>query len=255
MQKATIIATLVMPLALLVGNSTVLAETETLEDVMTSEPAVAEEQTIENLEAEETTSDSEEAVADQEEAAADSDAVAQTMETEAASEGAEAVPVTGFGEGEVQESAIPKASDIREEIEQTVVKVYVNNPPSRYTLLKKLRSEVFVLDAKSEADAELLAFKRLKEKAKELGADGLIEVKRSIVKDSVAQLERPMVTGSMLGMDMDPTAIPVDELMLSNYLINKGTLSSRIIEDTFEASSDLSQKAIRFTGKAIKLDN
>lgn len=150
------------------------------------------------------------------------------------------------------ETSMPKASDIREEIDQTGVKVYINNPPSRYELLKKLRSEVFVIDARSEADAEVIAFKKLKEMAKELGADGLIEVKRSIVKDSVAQLEQPVVTGSMLGMDIDATSVPVDELMLSNYSMDRGNLSNRIIDQTFDRTG-LSQKAIRFTGKAIKL--
>jgi hypothetical protein len=152
----------------------------------------------------------------------------------------------------VEEVSIPEASDIREEMDQSGIKVYVNNPPSRYELLKKLRSEVFVIDARSEADAEVIAFKKLKQMAQELGADGLIEVKRSIVKDSVAQLERPVVTGSMLGLDMDSTAIPVDELMLNSYSLDKGTLSNRVIDQTFDRS-ELSQKAVRFTGKAIKL--
>lgn len=247
MQKSTLIATAGLFLTTLVCGTAAFSETTELEDVTTSKPAAVTEEATEAVEAVEEAA--EEAVEDAEEAVEEAEEAAKTVE-EAAE--AETAPDAGFGAGEVQESAIPKASDIREEIEQTGVKVYVNNPPSRYTLLKKIRSEVYVIDAKSESDAEVLAFKKLKERAKELGADGLIEVKRSILKDSVAQLEAPVVTGSMLGMDIDSTAVPVDELMLSNYSMNKGMLSNRIIEKTFDRS-EVSQRAIRFTGKAIKL--
>lgn len=219
MKKSTNAMTAALFLAMLAGSATTLAGTKEQEPVVSSS---VEEEATEAVEA------------------------TSAEDTQAAN------PAADFGK-DVQESAISSASDIREEIEGTGVKVYVNNPPSRYTLLKKLRSEVFVIDAKSEGDAEVIAFKQLKEKAQELGADGLIEVKRSIVKDSVAQLENPVVTGSMLGMDMDATAVPVDELMLNSYSLDKGTLSNRLIEQTFDRT-ELSQKAIRFTGKAIKLE-
>lgn len=250
MKNLKITAILSMLITLLMGNTAVLSESGSVEDVMTNASDTIKEQATEILDAREV-GEGVDDIEEGDESEEDSD---PALADEAPSEAVQAETVTGFGKAVAEDSSIAKASDIREEIEQTGVKVYVNNPPSRYNLLKKLRSEVFVLDAKSESDAELLAFKQLKAMAKELGADALIEVKRSIVKDSIAQLERPKVTGSMLGMDMDPSSIPLDELMLSNYMINKGTLSSRIIEDTFEASSDLSHKAVRFTGKAIILN-
>ncbi len=268
MQKPTIITTAALFLSMLVGSSAALAETEVLEDALSNTADAVEEQALEAAEsteeaveevveeAAEAVTDGEEGATAEEETPADTEATAPAMDAEAVSEKADAAPVASpdaaFGAGVEQESSIPKASDIREEIEGTSVKVYVNNPPSRYTLLKKIRSEVYVIDAKSEADAEVIAFKKLKAMAKELDADGLIEVKRSIIKDSIAQLETPVVTGSMLGMDIDSTAVPVDELMLSNYSMDKGMLSNRIIEKTFDRS-EVSQKAIRFTGKAIKL--
>ncbi len=131
--------------------------------------------------------------------------------------------------------------------------IYINQVLKPYTLLKKVSAEVYVTDAKSEEEAELLAFQKLKKKAKEQGADGLIEVRRSIIKDSIAVRATNGSSGSMLADDIDSTSVAIDELTLDDYNRNKGTLSGALIDDTFDRSK-LSQKSVRFTGKAIKFD-
>lgn len=133
------------------------------------------------------------------------------------------------------------------------VAVFINQVLKPYTLLKKITTEVYVLDARSEEEAELEAFRQLRAKAKALDADGLIEVKRYIVKDSVAVRPETSVTDSLLRDDIDATAEPLDELTLDNYEREQGTLSKAPIEQTFDRSR-LSGKLVRFTGKAIKFD-
>jgi len=134
------------------------------------------------------------------------------------------------------------------------VRVFTRNVAQPYTIIKKVRSEVYVLDAKSEADAELQAFRQLRAKAAELGGDGLIEVKRYIYKDGMAQRPGtpPSSAGGMLVDDLDATATPLDELTLDNYERNIGSLSTKRIDPTFDRAG-LSQKSVVFTGKVIKL--
>ncbi len=131
------------------------------------------------------------------------------------------------------------------------VTVYINQVLKPYTLIKKITTEVYVLDAKSEEDAELQAFRELKLSAADFGADGLIEVKRYIIKDNIATRPATSVSGSMLKDDIDATAEILDELTLDSYERGKGTLSTTPIDQTFDRSK-LSEKVIRFTGKAIK---
>ncbi len=136
---------------------------------------------------------------------------------------------------------------------ELLVPVYINKVLKPYTLIKKITTEVYVLDAKSEEDAELKAFKMLQKKAAEVNASGLIEVKRFIIKDNVATRAPAMANGSMLKDDLDATAVFLDELILDSYERNKGTLSTKVIDQTFDRSK-LSEKVIRFSGKAIKFD-
>ncbi len=132
--------------------------------------------------------------------------------------------------------------------------VFINQVLKPYTLIKKVSVEVYVIDTKSEEEAELLAFQKLKKRAKELGSDGLIEVRRSVVKDSIPLQTPSAPSGSMLNDDLrDSTSTPLDELTLDGYDRNIGTLSRTIIDSTFDRSK-LSQKSVRFTGKAIKFD-
>jgi len=133
------------------------------------------------------------------------------------------------------------------------IKIYVNQVLKPYTLIKKINAEVYALDARSEEDAELQAFEKLKDNATALGADGLIEVKRYIVKDNVAVRPSAGTSGSMLSDDLDATAEAMDELTLDGYERGKGTLSTSPIDQTFDRSK-LSEKVIRFSGKAIKFN-
>jgi len=133
------------------------------------------------------------------------------------------------------------------------VQIYVNQVLKPYTLIKKITTEVFVLDAGSEKDAELKAFKQLQAAAAEQGADGLIEVKRYVIKDNIAIRPTVSANNSMLKDDIDSTGEAVDELTLDNYERSIGTLSSAPIDQTFDRSK-LSEKVVRFSGKAIKFD-
>lgn len=139
------------------------------------------------------------------------------------------------------------------EPEAQQVPVYVNQVLKPYTLIKKISAEVYVVDAKSEEDAELKAYRKLQATAAAHNADGLIEVKRYILKDNVALRSTSTVTASMFKDDLDSTAESLDELTLDSYARGKGTLSTKPIDQTFDRSK-LSGKVIRFTGKAIKLD-
>jgi len=151
-----------------------------------------------------------------------------------------AIPALGWAAAPAKDKAKP-------------VEIYINQVLKPYTLIKKITTEVYVLDASSEKDAELKAFKQLQSMAAKHGADGLIEVKRFIIKDNIAT--RPAITtsNSMLKDDLDATGEVLDELTLDNYERSIGTLSSTPIDQTFDRSK-LSEKIIRFSGKAIKFN-
>jgi len=138
-------------------------------------------------------------------------------------------------------------------VESGEIKVFVNQVLKPYTLIKKVSAEVYVLDARSEEDAELQAFEKLKANAAAHEADGLIEVKRYIVKDNIAARPSTTASGSMLNDDLDATAEAIDELTLDGYERGKGTLSTSPIDQTFDRSK-LSEKTIRFSGKAIRFN-
>ena len=137
--------------------------------------------------------------------------------------------------------------------ERTPPPVFVNQILKPYVLIKKITSEEYVLDAKSEEDAELNAFRQLQDIAASIGADGLIEVKRYVIKDNIATRPAIVVNSSMLKDNIDATAEVLDELTLDSYARGKGTLSTSLFDNTFERSK-LSEKIIRFTGKAIKFN-
>lgn len=145
-----------------------------------------------------------------------------------------------------------KATDASKKHE-LLVPVYVNEVVKPYTLIKKVNAEIYVLDARSEADAELKAFKQLQKVAQEIGADGMIDVKRYVVKDAVAVRPSAANTGSFLGDDVDATATVIDQLTIDSYERGQGTLSTAVIDETFDRSR-FSQKTVRFTGKAIKFE-
>ena len=141
------------------------------------------------------------------------------------------------------------------DITEDSIQVFVNRPGQRYDIVRNIRSEVFVLDASSEAEAELRAFRQMIHLAREAGADAVIEVRRSIVQDSVAQrvdTSMPAGASSMLRDDMDPTSVMLDEMTLADYWRGEGTLSTARIDQTF-GSRDMSQKSIVFSAKAIRL--
>jgi len=145
----------------------------------------------------------------------------------------------------------PLAVVSAEQPDEKSVTIYINQVLKPYTLIKKVTAEVYVLDAKSEEEAELQAFRELKLSAAEYGANGLIEVKRYIIKDNIAIRQPTIASSSMLKDDIDATAEILDELTLDSYERGKGTLSTTPIDQTFDRSK-LSEKVIRFTGKAIK---
>lgn len=148
---------------------------------------------------------------------------------------------------------VPVGAGLAGPDDEQEVAVFINQVLKPYSLLKKITAETYVLDAKSEEEAELEAFRQLRAKAKALGADGLIEVKRYIVKDNLAVRPETSATDSLLRDDIDATAEPLDELTLDSYERGQGTLSKALIEQTFDRSK-LSGKLVRFTGKAIKFD-
>lgn len=136
---------------------------------------------------------------------------------------------------------------------ELMVPIYVNEVIQPYTLLKKVNAEVYVLDARSEREAELNAFRQLQKNAKKMGADGLIEVKRYVIKDAVALRPNATGNGSFFGDEVDSTAVELDQLTLDSYERGQGTLSSAIIDETFDRSR-YSEKVVRFTGKAVKFE-
>lgn len=158
-------------------------------------------------------------------------------------------PTHTAGQGEMQRQA--HYADITEDS----IQIFVNRPGQRYDIIKSVRSEVFVIDATSEEEAELQAFRKMVHLAKEAGADGVMEVRRRIVQDSVAQRAETVVPAGASGIfrdDMDPTAVMLDEMTLADYWRGVGTLSSSRIDQTF-GRRDLSQKSVVFTAKAIRL--
>lgn len=153
--------------------------------------------------------------------------------------------------GDDQDSDKNEANSARKY--ELLIPVFVNEVIQPYTLLKKVNAEVYVLDARSEADAELDAFRKLQQTAKKAGADGLIEVKRYVIKDAIAIRPDSTGSGSFFGDDVDSTAVELDQLTLDSYERGQGSLSSAVIDDTFDRSR-FSQKIVRFTGKAVKLE-
>lgn len=141
------------------------------------------------------------------------------------------------------------------DITEDSIQVFVNRPGQQYDIVRNIRSEVFILDASSEAEAELRAFRQMLKTATESGADGVIEVRRSIVQDAIAQradFSRSAGSSDIFEDDMDPTSVMLDEMTLADYWRGEGTLSKSRIDQTF-GSRDMSQRSIVFTAKAIRL--
>lgn len=140
------------------------------------------------------------------------------------------------------------------DITEDSMQVFINRVVSPYEIVKVVRSEVYLTDAKSEEDAELTAFKKMLHLAKEAGADGVMEVRRVIVQDSIEQRPSQTTTGGsgIFRDNMDATGITLDELTLADYWRGKGTLSSKRFDTVFDRTK-LSQKSVVFKAKAIKL--
>jgi hypothetical protein len=140
------------------------------------------------------------------------------------------------------------------DITEDNMQVFVNRVVTPYEIIKVVRSEVYLIDAKSEEDAELMAFKKMLHLAKEAGADGVMEVRRVIIQDSIEQRPTQTPTGGsgIFRDDMDSTGTTLDELTLADYWRGKGTLSSKRFDTVFDRTK-LSQKSVVFKAKAIKL--
>jgi len=149
--------------------------------------------------------------------------------------------------------AMPPVVGLAAEPVEQPVQVFINQVLKPYTLIKKITTEVYVLDAGSEEAAELQAFRQLLSTAEGHNADGIIEVKRYVIKDNIANRSSASAIGSMLKDDIDATGEVLDELTLDRYQLGKGTLSTTLIDPTFDRSK-LSEKVIRFSGKAIKFN-
>lgn len=134
------------------------------------------------------------------------------------------------------------------------VRIFVNRVNQPFELVKSVRSEVYVSDADSEQAAELQAFRALLQQARQAGANSVMEVRRSITRDGVAQRvtnSAPVGGSNLFRDDLDPTAAPLDDITLADYWRGKGTLSAARIDRTFQ-QRNLSQKAVVFTAKAIR---
>lgn len=141
------------------------------------------------------------------------------------------------------------------DITSETVRIFVNRVNQPYNLVRSLRTEVLVSEADSEEAAELQAFKELLFQARKLGADSLMEMRRSITRDGIAERTKSVVTSGSSNLfkdDLNATAIALDDLTLADYWRGQGTLSSIRIDRTFQSRA-LSQKAVVFTAKAIRL--
>ena len=150
----------------------------------------------------------------------------------------------------------PAAKAAYADITPDTVRIFVNRVNRPFTLVRSLRSEVLVSDAESEQAAELQAFKELLHQARQAGADSVMEMRRAITRDGVAERASstvPRGSSNLFRDDLNPTATALDELTLSDYWRGKGTLSASRIDRTFQRR-DLGQKAVVFTAKAIRLN-
>lgn len=141
------------------------------------------------------------------------------------------------------------------DITPETVRIFVNRVNRPFTLVRTVRSEVMVSDALSEEAAELAAFKSLLDQARKAGADSVMEMRRSITRDGVAERTNsalPAGSADLLKDDLNATATEIDEQTLADYWRGKGTLSPSPIDRTFDRR-DLGQKAVVFTAKAIRL--
>lgn len=141
------------------------------------------------------------------------------------------------------------------DITPETVRIFVNRVNRPFTLVRTVRSEVMVSDALSEEAAELAAFKSLLDQARKAGADSVMEMRRSITRDGVAERANsalPAGSSDLLKDDLNATATEIDEQTLADYWRGKGTLSPSPIDRTFDRR-DLGQKAVVFTAKAIRL--
>lgn len=142
------------------------------------------------------------------------------------------------------------------DITPETVRVFVNRVNRPFDLVRTVRSEVLVSDADSEQAAELQAFKELLHQARQAGADSVMEVRRSITRDGVAERANntlPAGSSNLFRDGLNPTATELDDLTLADYWRGKGTLSASRIDRTFQRR-DLGQKAVVFTAKAIRLN-
>lgn len=142
------------------------------------------------------------------------------------------------------------------DITPETVRIFVNRVNRPFTLLRSLRSEVLVSDAESEQAAELQAFKELLHQARTAGADSVMEVRRSITRDGVAERAQDTLqrgSSNLFKDDFNATATALDDLTLADYWLGKGTLSASRIDRTFQRRN-LAQKAVVFTAKAIRLN-
>lgn len=161
-------------------------------------------------------------------------------------------PLTGPADRPATHTAKTAHADITPE----TVRIFVNRVNRPFTLVRSLRSEVLVSDADSEQAAELQAFKELLHQARKAGADSVMEVRRSITRDGVAERANntlPRGSSNLFKDDLNPTATALDDLTLADYWRGKGTLSASRIDRTFQRR-DLAQKAVVFTAKAIRLN-
>jgi hypothetical protein len=152
--------------------------------------------------------------------------------------------------------ATPSAKVTHADITPETVRIFVNRVNRPFTLVRNLRSEVLVSDADSEQAAELQAFKEVLHQARQAGADSVMDVRRSITRDGVAERansDLPRGSSNLFKDDLNPTATALDDLTLADYWRGKGTLSASRIDRTFQRR-DLGQKAVVFTAKAIRLN-
>lgn len=156
---------------------------------------------------------------------------------------------------EKTDKAEVKSSAYFGDITEDSIKIFVNRVVQPYEIIKSVRTEVFLTDAKSEEDAELQAFKKMLVLAKQAGADGVMEVRRVIVQDSIEQRVTTTTPAGGSGIfrdDIDSTSVTLDEMTLSDYWRGKGTLNSKRFDTVFDRTK-LSQRSVVFKAKAIKL--
>lgn len=157
--------------------------------------------------------------------------------------------ISAFNENQVS------TFDLRKQSQAAKIDIVTLEVTRSYDIVKKVNVEHFLIDARSEEDAELRAFYQLILKAKNSGADAIIEIKRSVFTDGVALLNTQSTTGGRLERGTtNSTQTQLDSFTVDNYQRGVGTLSSRQIESTFDRTR-YSQRSVRFTGKAINYNN